>query len=85
MKNETCAQIKIRYREVAIARAVRVAVSPDNHQAPQGIQLRTETEDCELQIHIKCSKGIGSLIATIDDLLSCVQAAERAISRVHEK
>jgi len=82
---ETCAQIKIRYSEAEIARAVWVAVSPDNHQAPQGIKLKAETEDCELQIYIKCSKGIGSLIATIDDLLSCVQAAERAISRVHEK
>lgn len=85
MITETCAQIKIRYREGEIARVVRVALSPDNHQAPKGIQLRAETEDCELQIQIKCSKGIGSLIATIDDLLSCVKAAERAITRVHEK
>lgn len=79
---EVTATIKIRYRDGETARAVWVAVSPDNFQAPRGITVEAETADGELSLSITCSKGIGSLVATVDDLLSCVQAAERAISGV---
>ncbi|RLI08970.1 hypothetical protein DRO42_05385 [Candidatus Bathyarchaeota archaeon] len=79
---EITANIRIRYRDEETARAVERAVSPDNFQAPKGITLEAEAADGELRITVACSRGLGSLIATVDDLLSCVQAAERAISGV---
>lgn len=79
---EITADIRIRYRDGETARAVWRAVSPDNFQVPQGITLEAETADGELRITIACLRGLGSLIATVDDLLSCVQAAERAICGV---
>lgn len=81
-KLEVTATIKIRYRDGATARAVLKAVSPDNFQAPRGISLEAEKAGSELHISIACSRGLGSLIFTVDDLLSCLQAAERAIGGV---
>jgi tRNA threonylcarbamoyladenosine modification (KEOPS) complex Pcc1 subunit len=79
---EATATIRIRYRDGEIARAVSTAVSPDNVKVPPGITIETETDDDVLSLSIACSRGIGSLVATVDDLLSCVQAAERAIGGV---
>jgi len=79
---EATATIKIRYRDGETARAVSAAVSPDNIKAPSGITIGTETEGDVLSLSIACSREIGSLVATVDDLLSCVQAAERAIGGV---
>lgn len=79
---EATATIRIRYSDREIVHAVSTAVSPDNVQVPNGITIRIETDDDVLILSITCSKGIGSLVATVDDLLSCVQAAERAIGGV---
>jgi len=76
---EASATITVRYLDEGTARAVCTAISPDNFRAPAGIAVNAETRDGELRISVACSRGLGSLIATVDDLLSCVQAAERAI------
>jgi len=81
-KPDITANINIRYRDGETARAVWKAVSPDNFQAPQVITIEAETAEGELRVSIACSRGLGSLIATVDDLLSCIQAAESALSRV---
>lgn len=83
-KHEVTTTIRIHYRDGETARAVQAAISPDNFQAPKGTTVEAETEDCELHIFISCSWGIMSMVSTLDDLLSCVQAAERAISGVRE-
>lgn len=77
------ATITLRYRSEREARAVLDAISPDNSQAPEGITLSSEASGNELRISITCERGIKSLTATIDDLLSCIQAAERALKEVH--
>ncbi len=83
-KPEVTATIKIRYHDEETARAVWEAVSPDNFQTPQGIRIEADTTEGVVDILITCSRRLGSLIATIDDLLSCVQAAERALGGVLE-
>jgi hypothetical protein len=35
-----------------------------------------------LIIEVNCSNGVGTLLATLDDLLSCIQAAEKALEEV---
>jgi len=79
---EVAATIKIRYKDEVTACTVWRAVSPDNFQTPQGITIEAVTVGCELRVSIVCSRGLGSLIATVDDLLSCIQAAETAIGGV---
>ena len=81
-KPDIAANITIRYKDEATACTVWRAVSPDNFQTPQGITIEAVTVGCELRVSIVCSRGLGSLIATLDDLLSCIQAAETAIGGV---
>ena len=58
------------------------AVSPDNLDTPEGIEIDVQVEGGDLKISISCSREIGSLLSTVDDLLSCIQAAERAIDNI---
>ncbi len=76
------AVIEIRYGDAKTALIVLESISPDNINAPPGVLIVSRAEGCTLKISVSCSKGLGSLMATVDDLLACVQAAERAIEGV---
>jgi hypothetical protein len=79
---EASAEIEIAYGDPEMVRSVLEAISPDNLHAPRGVTIEAMAKDSILKISISCGRGVGSLIATVDDLLSCVQAAERAIGEV---
>lgn len=72
--------IKLRYASEEEARAIYDAVLPDNERLPPGLRMRTSVSGRELIIEVSCSKGLESLWATLDDLLSCIQVAERALN-----
>lgn len=78
------ASIILKYSSEREAWAILEAVSPDNSRAPEGISLASEISGGELRILITCERGVKSLTATIDDLLSCIQAAERAITGLYK-
>ena len=73
-------KLTIRHSDVEIANAVLEAIGPDNCQAPEGIEIRVTLMGSVLNLEVLCAKGIGSLITTLDDLLACISAAEKAIS-----
>jgi hypothetical protein len=79
---EASAAIEIVYADAETAWFILEAISPDNLQAPQGVFIEAGVEGCTLKVSVSCVRGVGSLTSTLDDLLSCVQAAERAISGV---
>jgi hypothetical protein len=79
---EASAIVEIRYEDAKTARLILEAISPDNIKAPGGVSVESRAEGCTLKVLVSCSKGLGSLMATVDDLLACVQAAERAIEGV---
>ena len=74
------AELTLGYPDEETARAVTEAVSPDNFQAPEGMDVSVKRRGTQIDIHIRCPKGVGSLISTLDDLLSCLAAAEKALS-----
>ena len=76
------ADLKLRYPDEETARAVAEAVSPDNYQAPEGLKLSVEHMGTEITVKVLCPKGVGSLISTLDDLISCLGAAEKALNGV---
>ena len=76
------ASLELKFQDKNMARSILKAISPDNVQVPEGIEIKTDLRDNVLVLKIGCSRGIGSMIATLDDLLSCVQAAERAIKQL---
>ena len=79
---EASATIEIVYADAETARFILEAISPDNLKAPKGVSIEARVEGCTLKVSVSCARGVGSLTSTVDDLLSCVQAAERAISGV---
>jgi tRNA threonylcarbamoyladenosine modification (KEOPS) complex Pcc1 subunit len=73
------AKISLRYSTEREAKAVAEAVSPDNLKTPQGLKVITEQEGVMVITTIECELRLETFIATINDLLSCIQVAERAL------
>ncbi|MEM3783901.1 MAG: KEOPS complex subunit Pcc1 [Candidatus Bathyarchaeia archaeon] len=73
------AEITIFYNDAKSAKAVAEAVSPDNFKAPSGLYIRTEKKNNSVWTHIRCKRGLQTFIATIDDLLFSISAAEKAL------
>ena len=71
------AEIKLTYKNEKEAQAVTEAVSPDNIEVPEGLQIETVQKGAEVNTKIQCQKTVATLISTIDDLLACVSVAEK--------
>ena len=71
--------IEIDYGEDDTAKAIQKAITPDNLMVPDGMHIITMVQGSVLEIEVHTDRSIGSLVATLDDMLSCIQAAERAI------
>ena len=74
-------KIEIAYADEMMARAIQKAISPDNVGAPEGMHIMVYVKNNKLMIEIMCDRNIGSLVSTLDDLLSCVQAAEKTLEK----
>lgn len=76
------AKIALRAESLEEAEAIAGALNPDNSLVPQGMKISTRTKGSEVVTEIKFSGRIDTLMSTIDDLLKCAQAAERALKCV---
>lgn len=74
--------ITIEYRSLEAAEAVLRAIAPDNVGASEGTSIEAHVDGHTLMISVRSSRGLGSLASTLDDLLSCVQAAEAALKQL---
>lgn len=63
------------------AKAVFLAISPDNHNMPEGIKILITKKKGELELIVK-TKDVGSMIATLEDIFQCIQAAEITIKEL---
>jgi phosphoserine phosphatase len=62
------------------ARSVVAALSPDNIKVPQGLYVGVFQEGRSLYVKIVSVRGLGTLLATADDVLSCSQVAVSSIN-----
>jgi len=76
------AEITMIYEDNNTATAVAKAVSPDNLDAPQGLMVETIATESSVKSIIQCNKTIKTFIATIDDLLSAIQSAEKTLTEI---
>lgn len=76
------ATVTIQYVDQRTAEAILRAIEPDNLTTPEGVKIEAEAGRGVVTINLECRRGIGSLVATLDDLLSCIQAAEAAIGEL---
>jgi hypothetical protein len=75
-------KIAIRYKDEDTAKTVNLAIKPDNINLPEEIQIVTTVKGSSLLIEIESNRSLGSFINTLDDILSCVQAAEKALGEL---
>ena len=81
--SSSTAVLTFTYVSPQAACAIMEATEPDNVQAPPGIEIDAAVEGSTLTVKVTCSRGVGSLVATLDDLVSCIQAAEQALIGVN--
>jgi hypothetical protein len=73
------ATITLEYGDLQTAQAVAEAVSPDNLEVPAGLTVKTQCMENLVVSEITLEGKMATFIATIDDLLSCVSTAEKAL------
>ncbi len=78
------AEIRLFYKKEREAEAVAKAVSPDNMEVRSGLYVKTVRNGSEVYTTVECTTRLQTLIATLDDLLSCVSVAEKTF-RVAKK
>jgi len=78
------AVIRLSFRREELAKAIYEAVEPDNKLLPKGLEIRSSIEGRTLSFEVYCDKGLGSLWSTLDDLLACIQTAERVLKALLE-
>ena len=73
------AHLQFKYHDEKIAKAVSKAIKPDNLKTPDFMIINTFYVGDNVIIKILYSKRIETLLATVDDLLLCVNAIEECI------
>lgn len=81
-KPETRVEITLPYKDPETAASIREATAPDNQEAPPGVTIDSTLRNTTLHITVTSTAGMATLIATVDDLLSCIQAAEKALKEI---
>ena len=64
--------------------AVRVldAIAPDNYPLPTGIMIDAQVNGSILLILIECERGIDSLRATLEDIMSAIDLSIRTYKSI---
>jgi len=78
------AEIWVGYKNGGYAEAITKAVSPDNLKTPLGLDVKTLRKGRFAVTFIECNQRLETFIATIDDLLSCIQIAEKTLGAVEK-
>jgi len=78
------ARLRLTYQDERVAKAIYDSVRPDNIFLPRGLKIRGSLKGSYVEFKVICQKSLESLQATLDDLLACIQAAERALGALGE-
>ena len=78
------ATISIKTSSPRISRSLSKSMVPDNLSAPPSTRIDTRTRG-GIVISAVCSKSLETLIATIDDLLVCMDAAYKTLEVVEDE
>jgi len=73
------AKIICAYESDSISRAIAAAVGPDNIQVQKGIRVVTLAQGRQVITEMKMDGRIETLLATLEDLLSCTSTAESVL------
>ncbi|MBS7623362.1 hypothetical protein KEJ39_06785 [Candidatus Bathyarchaeota archaeon] len=65
-----------------VARSLIKSIEPDDLSAPPTVKIRTARRVGDVVSYVECGRGLETLIATVDDLLVCIDAAYRTLVAV---
>lgn len=78
------AMIELDFESSTEAEQVFQAVSPDNFPLPLGLEITTNINGTKLVIEISCSRGLKSLGATVEDLMSAIDLSLRTMKSIDQ-
>jgi hypothetical protein len=67
------------YSDEKISDAIAKSLEPDNLKLPRGLRVKTKTSGKVVVSAVELDGKIETLLATLDDLLACVQTAENML------
>ncbi len=70
------------YKSPAIVNSIKNSLQPDNIDAPSGTSIELVLDKKSLLIKVKSKDDLPSFLRTVDDLLTCLQAAETTINEL---
>lgn len=73
----TRGDLSFTYPSTQQATTIINALSPDNRHLPEGLHIATFCHEQEVKIRVVSTKGLGTLLATLDDLLLNIQIIEK--------
>jgi hypothetical protein len=76
-------RIELTFELAVDAQRILQSVAPDNFPLPSGLQINSSIFDNQLCFTIDCDRGLDSLAATIEDLLSAIDLSIRTLESVN--
>lgn len=73
------AEICCEYEKESISNAIASSLEPDNLASPENVEVETHRRGRDVRSKIKVDGEIETLLATMDDLLSCTSTAEKMV------
>jgi len=76
------AEVTVEMESKRLSDAVAESISPDNQKVPEGLTVKTLAQGRRVISRVACNKSFETFLATLDDLLSCMQTAEKTLRAV---
>jgi hypothetical protein len=73
------ARVICTYDNSSVSKAIAAALGPDNLQAPKSVKINTAARARQVITTIGVEGRIETLLATLEDLLSCTSTAESVL------
>jgi hypothetical protein len=73
------AKVICTYDNSSASKAIAAALGPDNLQAPKSVKINTAARGGQVVTIIGAEGRIETLLATLEDLLSCTSTAESVL------
>lgn len=76
------AEVTVEMETKRLSNAVAESISPDNQKVPEGLTVKTLAHGRRVISKVECNKSFETFLATLDDLLSCMQTAQKTLRAI---
>lgn len=76
------AHIQLDFESEAEAKRTISAIAPDNYPLPPGLEIKCSVSNRSLMIVVRSERGVDSLGATLEDIMSAIDLSMRTTKSV---